>query len=260
MQSGHSKYDGRLPPAEGPVIPNITGPSSRTSSGTSLNSMDSRRGIDYNRLYAYRFKDVDQGQRQLVWNEIATYIYRRMGSPQCVLDPAAGRCEFLNAIPARERWAVDAVDNSEYQGPGITALVDNVSHVELPPQYFDGVFVSNFLEHLRTPDEVAALLTKLWAAMRPNAPVAVIGPNVKYCARQYFDCADHILSLSHISVAEHLYAAGFEIESITSRFLPFSFRGLLPPSPLLTRTYLRTSWIWPFLGKQFLVIARRPEG
>ncbi|HEX8006744.1 MAG TPA: hypothetical protein VF482_09995 [Trebonia sp.] len=36
------------------------------------------------------------------------------------------------------------------------------------------------------------------------------------------------------------------------------FRGLLPPSPTLTRMYLHTSLAWKLLGKQFLVIARKP--
>jgi hypothetical protein len=58
-------------------------------------------------------------------------------------------------------------------------------------------------------------------------------------------------------VKEHLYAAGFEVESVAPRFLPFSFRGLLPPSPRLTKTYLHTPALWPVLGKQFLLIARK---
>jgi hypothetical protein len=55
-----------------------------------------------------------------------------------------------------------------------------------------------------------------------------------------------------------VYAAGFEVESVAPRFLPYSFRGLLPPSAALTRTYLRTSAMWRLLGKQFLVIGRKP--
>jgi hypothetical protein len=58
---------------------------------------------------------------------------------------------------------------------------------------------------------------------------------------------------------EHVHAAGFEVESVTPRFLPYSFRGLLPPSPLLTRTYLQTPALWRLMGKQFLVIGRKPR-
>jgi hypothetical protein len=85
-----------------------------------------------------------------------------------------------------------------------------------------------------------------------------MGPNFKVCARTYFDCADHTLALTDVSVAEHLYAAGFEIRSAVRRFLPYSFRGQLPASSRLTRTYLKTPIAWHFLGAQFLVVAAAP--
>jgi hypothetical protein len=214
--------------------------------------------LDYKRLYEYRFKDLDQGQRQRVWNEIAAHIYARMGRPVRVLDPAAGRCEFINAVPAPERWAVDAVDNSEFRDPLVRGVASSIFDARLPTGCFDGVFVSNFLEHLASPAEVSDLLAQLKDSMAQEGRIAVLGPNFKYCYRDYFDCADHILALSHVAVAEHLHAAGFEVETVIARFLPFSFRGSLPPSPLLTRAYLRLPTLWRLLGKQFLVIAIRP--
>ena len=62
-------------------------------------------GLDYSRLYEYRFRGVDQGARQAVWDEIAPFVWRRMGSPRRVLDPAGGRGEFVNAVPADEALA-----------------------------------------------------------------------------------------------------------------------------------------------------------
>ena len=44
---------------------------------------DHPEGLDYSRLYEYRFKDVDQDARQRVWNEIARYLWERMGRPSC---------------------------------------------------------------------------------------------------------------------------------------------------------------------------------
>ena len=61
-----------------------------------------------------------------------------------------------------------------------------------------------------------------------------------------------------MAVAEHLYAAGFEVTTVVPRFLPYSFRGVLPPSPRLTRIYLRVPALWRVLGKQFLVLGVRP--
>jgi hypothetical protein len=84
-----------------------------------------------------------------------------------------------------------------------------------------------------------------------------MGPNFRYCAKHYFDCADHTVILTHVGVEEHLYAAGFEIEAVDARFLPYSFRGRLPASPALTRRYLAAPLAWRLLGKQFLVVGRR---
>jgi Methyltransferase domain len=214
-------------------------------------------GINYERLYAYRFRDVDQVGRQAVWNEIARYVHARMEAPQCVLDPAAGRGEFITAVPAAERWGVDMVKQADLEAAGVKMIVADIMDAELPEAHFDGVFLSNFLEHLPSQDAVGTVLGRLRAAMAPGGRIAIIGPNFRYCAREYFDCADHTVTLTHVSMAEHLYAAGFDITTVEPRFLPFSFRGLLPPSPQLTRTYLHTPALWRLLGKQFFLIARK---
>jgi len=214
-------------------------------------------GINYERLYAYRFRDVDQAARQAVWREIARYVHERMGAPERVLDPAAGRGEFITAVPAAERWGVDLVRQGDIEAAGVRMIIGDVMDADLPEGHFDGVFVSNFLEHLPSQDAVGAALGKLRGAMAPGGRIAVMGPNFRYCAREYFDCADHTVALTHVSMAEHLYAAGFEISAVIPRFLPYSFRGLLPPSPALTSAYLRTPALWRVLGKQFLLVGRK---
>lgn len=215
--------------------------------------------IDYQRLYEYRFRNVDQGRRERVWEEIAPAICERMGRPGRLLDPAAGRCEFINAAPAAERWGVDSVKYEEaHLREGTRLIVSNIMLAELPASYFDGIFVSNFLEHLRCPDEIAGFLGKMRECATPGGRIAVMGPNFRCCAREYFDCADHIAILTEQSAAEHLYAAGFTVDQVHPRFLPYSFAGRVPTHPALVRAYLRTPTAWRLLGKQFLVIASRP--
>jgi SAM-dependent methyltransferase len=215
--------------------------------------------MNYQRLYEYRFREVDQSLRAAVWREIAPFIHERMGSPQVVLDPAAGRGEFINAVSAGERWAVDQVAYAEgTYDPAIRTVVSDIFDVELPSEHFDGVFVSNFLEHLHSQDAVATFLARMYEATAPGGRIAIMGPNFRYCARQYFDMADHTLVFTHLAIAEHLYAAGFEPQRIEPRFLPTTFTGRLPSSPLLARRYLRTPLAWRVLGKQFLVLGRRP--
>lgn len=220
--------------------------------------MSDTSAIDYQRLYEYRFKDVDQTGRQAVWNEIARYVHTAMGAPRRILDPAAGRGEFVNALPSCERWVVDAVAYDDaVLDAGIEVVIGSALEVDLPLGYFDGVFVSNFLEHLSTQEDVARFLGRMYDCLASSGTIAVLGPNFRYCARSYFDCADHTLALTHVAVAEHLYAAGFSIERVIPRFIPYSFRSMLPASPSLTRWYLRAPMAWPLLGKQFLLVGRR---
>jgi 2-polyprenyl-3-methyl-5-hydroxy-6-metoxy-1,4-benzoquinol methylase len=214
--------------------------------------------MNHQRLYAYRFRDVDQAARARVWREIAAFMHERLGRPARVLDPAAGRGEFINAVPAQERWAIDQVAYAEgTYDVGVQSLVSDIFDAELPPERFDGVFVSNFLEHLPTQEATATFLERMHATTAPGGRIAIMGPNFRYCANEYFDMADHTLIYTHNAIAEHLYAAGYEPEQVEPRFLPYSFTGRLPPSPMLTRRYLRMPAAWRLLGKQFLVIGRR---
>ena len=186
-------------------------------------------------------------------------LHEALGRPDRVLDPAAGRCEFINAVPAAERWAVDAVEYDEGPtGSGLRLIVSEVMAAELPPSYFGGVFVSNFLEHLPSQEAVAAFLEKMYDCVVPGGRIAVMGPNFRYTVREYFDFADHTVILTERAVAEHLYAAGFTILRVHPRFVPYSFTSRLPLSARLVRAYLRLPLAWRLLGKQFLVIAERP--
>lgn len=158
-------------------------------------------GIDFARLYAHRFRDVDQDARHAVRAVVARHLYDLLGRPRTVLDPAAGRGEF-----------VDATDHSgtSPRDPAITVIISDIRDAPLPSD------------------------------------------------REYFDCADHEIPLTHVAVAEHLDAAGLEVQQVIPRYRPYSFRGLLPPSPTLTRLYRRFPMAWRVLGKQFLVNGRRP--
>lgn len=214
--------------------------------------------MNYERLYQYRHRQTDQAHRQLVWNEIARYIHQAMGQPTSMLDPAAGLGEFINAVPVAERWAVDqhAFEEGTYDAD-VHAIVSNVFEADLPPAHFDGIFVSNFLEHLASQEEVARFLEKMADLSAPGGRIAVMGPNFRYCKSAYFDMADHTTILTHRAVVEHLYAAGYSPERVVPQFLPYSFSGRNPTAPALVRAYLRMPLAWRVMGKQFLVIARR---
>ena len=98
------------------------------------------RALDYSRLYEYRFKDVDQRSRQLVWNEIAQFLWNRMGRPQRVLDPAGGRGEFVNAVPADKMSARRNVQVGRRAAPpcaciSLTAFLSKDTKTSAPSQF-----------------------------------------------------------------------------------------------------------------------------
>ena len=179
--------------------------------------------MDYNRLYEYRFKDVDKHKKLITWKEISHFIFKKLNQPQIIIDPAAGKCEFINSIPSREKWAVDLnIDFiSKFANKDIKIKIGDSLKLDLPSNYFDAVFISNFLEHLNSHEEIHLLLNNMFNILRAGGRIAVMGPNFKYCPKEYFDFADHKIILTHFSLEEHLYSAGFKIIRVVPRFFPF---------------------------------------
>ena len=167
--------------------------------------------MNYDLIYEYRFRGITKDEKQKVWTEISRYLYRRMGCPQTVLDPAAGFCEFINSVPASEKWALDQnlTFLEQHAAPGIHTIGGNCLLAELPEEYFDAVFVSNFLEHLQDVDEIVAFFSKVQKWLKEGGLFVVMGPNFKYCSKEYFDCCDHRVILTNISVCELGIASGF---------------------------------------------------
>ncbi len=211
--------------------------------------------VDFEALYKFRFRDVDLDKRKEVWVPISHFIYEMSGRPKSVLDPACGLGEFINSIPANERWALDLGINGQELEDGIKFEQCSFTESNLPSGHFDLIFMSNVLEHLPNQEAVNQFLIKAKDLLSNKGVVVIMGPNFKYCAKDYFDCADHSLALTHISIEEHLAAAGFETNKVIPKFLPYSFRSRLPASDRLTSMYLKSSLIWRILGKQFLIMA-----
>jgi SAM-dependent methyltransferase len=216
--------------------------------------------LDYDRIYAYRFRGVDPRAKIAVWAVLSRWLAKKLGNPSVVLDPAAGACEFINTVPVKERWAVDMGGQViTLAGENVRAFVGSIADVDLPAAHFEGVFVSNFLEHLPDPEACAKFLERMHALLVPGGRIVVMGPNFRCCPREYFDFADHTLILTEKSAVEHLYAAGFEIVEVHARFLPLSFRGRIPARAWMVSAYLALPFAWRLLGKQFLLVAQKPR-
>ena len=218
--------------------------------------------MNHNRIYEYRFANVDMQKKNVVWKEIAHFLYNtHLNKPQKTLDPAGGLCEFINHVPSAERWTIDLSDEvKKFAAPDIKTIIGNNLEVELPENYFDGVFISNFLEHLNSQFEVADFLERMFKTLKSKGRIVIMGPNFRYTYKDYFNFADHTVILTELGVAEHLYGAGFDIVKNYPQFLPLSFRskGFLPVNSFIIKTYLNIPFAWKFLGEQFLLVAEKP--
>lgn len=218
--------------------------------------------MNFNRIYEYRFRSTSAVKKEIFWDVLSHHLfYRYLGSPKKILDPAGGKCEFINSVPAEEKWAIDLEESfiHKFANSDVKTIVGSNLEVEIPERYFDGIFISNFLEHLNSQEEVSVFLTKMFNAMAKNGKIVVMGPNFKYCFKNYFDFADHSVILTELGLAEHLYGAGFEIEKVIPRFLPLSFRSnrLIPINKFIIKFYLNFPFSWRFFGQQFLVVGQK---
>ena len=213
------------------------------------------------RLYRHRFPEPLRARRTGVWKVLCRSWFARYIPPEArVLEVGAGYCEFINNIRAAEKAVVDLnPETRNHAAPGV--VVHQVAAERLGDcvgaGYFDTAFLSNFLEHCRSRDAVLEVLWAVAAALKPGGRILILGPNFRYCYRDYFDYFDHYLPLTEKAVVEALQLSGFEPEVVRPRTLPFTFRSRLPSWPRLVQLYLRLPWLWRWFGAQFFIVGRK---
>lgn len=199
---------------------------------------------------------IEDPRRTVLWDSLWRYRFSAMVRPSdCVLDLGAGYCNFINAVVARRRIAVDAWDGfPAHLAPNIEHNVGNVTDLAFMDDCtVDFAFASNLFEHL-TQADFSAVLAGLRRKLTKDGTLTIVQPNYRYAYREYFDDFDHKSIYSHISLADFLVANGFEVFLVEPRFMPLSVKGRLPVRPLLIRAWL-ASPVKPF-AKQMLIRAR----
>jgi hypothetical protein len=104
---------------------------------------------------------------------------------------------------------------------------------------------------------LVATLPKALHCLKSGRRLIALGPNIKYILGEYSDFCDSHTILTELSLAEPLELGGFVIERTIARFLPTQWSVRQYPLPFI-ELYLALPWIWPIVGRQFLVIARKP--
>lgn len=214
---------------------------------------------DLREIYAQRFGE-HSAQRVVLWQTLVDAFFQRYIAPDdTVLDLATGYAEFINAVRCGTKIAVDLNPTArEVADPDVRVITAKCT--ELPDDLtgtVDVAWVSNFLEHLGTSSELLATLREIHRVVRPDGRIMVLQPNIRLTGAAYWDFIDHSLPLTDKSLVEALGVAGFEVEEVKVRFLPYTTESRLPISPFLIRLYLRLPPAQLLFGKQTFVVARR---
>ncbi len=224
--------------------------------------------LDLERTYLLRFEGEEEQRRQ-VWSVLTEQFFSQWIRPtDTVVDLGSGYCEFINSVRAGARYALDMNPATRsLAAPGVNVLEQDAAAAwDLPADSVDVIFSSNFLEHMPTKAAVSSALSEARRVLRPGGRLVAMGPNIRFCYDVYWDYFDHYVPLSDRSLAEALLVAGFDLEEVVPRFLPYTMKGRLARAPLpfslhllLLRAYLRCRPMWGLIGKQFLVVARKTD-
>jgi ubiquinone/menaquinone biosynthesis C-methylase UbiE len=216
---------------------------------------------DLTRLYAARFPAAARARKDAQWRVLCEAFLQRYVRPgDTVLDLASGLGEFSRHIRAARRIAVDVNPDARAHLPGDVEFHARSATdlAGIAAGSVDVCFSSNFFEHLPSKAALDAVLVEARRVLRPGGLYVAIQPNLRYAPGEYWDYYDHVLPLTDRSCAEAFAKAGYEIVEQVARFLPFSTATRLPQRPWLLRAYLACRPAWRLLGRQFLLVARKP--
>jgi SAM-dependent methyltransferase len=213
---------------------------------------------DLERVYAHRFADAEHASKEQIWQPIVAYL-RRYFVDGPVLDLASDRGYFIRHVTGAERWATDLRDVHGSLPPDVHFVQgDGLALGELlPAAHFGVAFMSNYLEHLQSPEAVVEQLRVVHSLLRPGGRVIVLQPNIRLLRGSYWDFIDHKVPLTERSLEEAGVAVGFRTQALITRFLPYTTKSRLPKSKLLVRLYLATPVAWRIMGKQTLYVGEK---
>ncbi|MBI1371267.1 MAG: methyltransferase domain-containing protein [Phycisphaera sp.] len=211
--------------------------------------------------YQLRFGKM-AAYRDGVWKILCGEFFNRyIPDNAAVLDLGCGWGEFINNTKGVTKYGMDLnPDAASHLNDDVTFVNQDCStRWPMDDNSLDVVFTSNFLEHLPDKASLNATMDEVYRCLKPEGRIVCMGPNIKVLGGHYWDFYDHYTALTEESLAEGLQLRGFAIDQITERFMPYTMvRRWLPPL-FVVKVYLRLRPAWWLLGKQFLVVARKPS-
>ncbi len=215
--------------------------------------------MEIERLYRNRFDQKEIQQKEKIWKVLCHVFFQKViPEESVVLDVGAGYCEFINHIKCKKKYATDLNQSIlKFADTDVEILSCSSNSLALSSGLIDVVFMSNLLEHLRTKDDIIAILLEVSRVLKPGGLLIILQPNIRYVYKDYWDFFDHHIPLSDKSVAEALRMTGYHIDRAFPKFLPYTTKSRIPKYPILVFIYLKLPFLWNFFGKQMLILGRK---
>ena len=209
-------------------------------------------------VYAHRFSLQERENRFRLWQIVSERVLTAYIHPaDTVIDVGAGTGEFLRAVRAGRKIALDPISPRSLAREGITVFPVSLFHAPAKLRgTADVVMMSNILEHLHTAEELMGALKVSKQLMRKGGRLIIIQPTIDMVGTRYWDFVDHRLPITRAGIREALEDSGFTLLTFIPRFLPYTTKSRMPKLPVLLHAYLLLPWfLRPFAG-QCLVVAK----
>ena len=189
--------------------------------------------MNLDKIYKHRFSPQEVTAMAAVWRVLIDDFFSKwITKDDAVLDIGAGYCNFINHVTASRRVAIDANPSVvENCADGVEFFeASQLTNIDLGGT-FDVAFMSNFLEHLNSSNDVLTLLADTRKLLKPDGKVIILQPNFALTGSRYFDFIDHKTILTDKSLVEALELTGYTVTYLKKYFLPYTSKSALPKKP-----------------------------
>jgi len=197
--------------------------------------------MEVKKLYWDRF-NKNYKTKMTVWKVLCERFFQSfIGYEDKILDLGAGYCEFINNIKCKEKYAVDLNEKiKNFALPEVKVVVTNATKLTMfSSEYFDNVFMSNFLEHLFSKEILTEVILEIHRILKKNGRLILTTPVGKIAGQilefsafklnliDKKEIADHKNYFKPKEVKEMLLKAGFKGEKIKNYPFEFSLNILI---------------------------------
>jgi SAM-dependent methyltransferase len=210
-------------------------------------------------IYKLRFSGQEEYRKEIWRILVKNFFSKWIPRDATVLDLGCGYGEFINNIEKCERHGMDLnPDSLDYLNRTVVFHEQDCSSPwPFPKESLDLIFTSNFFEHLPDKQSLNQTIANAKASLKKGGAIMALGPNISCLNGKYWDFWDHHIALSHESLAELFEIHDLKIEKAIARFLPYNMTRVKKRPFFLVKAYLKLPFIWPLLGKQFFIVAKK---